>query len=132
MTRLLLLLLSVHLFAVSLLPGGNAHELTEMPTLWHHYEAHHADSSLTGFLAEHFLAAPYAQDTQETHGDEHQSLPWHHSHDTTAPAVYLPPVVGNWALVALTYRLGTSPRPTLLVLSARPGTARPCWQPPRA
>ncbi|WP_426491387.1 hypothetical protein [Hymenobacter sp. 102] len=130
MSRFLLLLLSFHLLAVSLLPGGDARELTEVASAWQHRTHEHASSTLLDFVYDHFVAA----DSHEHSGDhaaDHQSLPLHHGHDTASAAVYVLPVALTWqpnpAQYAAASRLPNHAEP-----AARQGVLRPCWQPPRA
>ncbi|SDX88766.1 hypothetical protein [Hymenobacter psychrophilus] len=132
MKRLLLLLLSLHLLAVSCLPGGNAQELAEAPALWQHHNQDHAASDLADFFYDHFLAAAHTH--HDTGGaNKHQSLPFHHVHDYAAPAVFLPPVAARWALlVAPAWSALSASRPAPAVLATHPGMARRCWQPPQA
>ncbi|NVO31869.1 hypothetical protein [Hymenobacter lapidiphilus] len=129
MKRLLLLLLSLHLLAISCLPGGNAQELAEASVLWQHHDQHHAASGLVGFFYDHFLADAHHEDGGT---DEHQSLPFHHTHDYAAPAVYLPPVAARWVLLVPRWSALGGSRPLPAVLATHPGMARRCWQPPQA
>lgn len=132
MKRLLLLLLSLHLLAVSCLPGGNVQELAEASKLWQHHAQDHAASSLVDFFYDHFLAAAHTHDT-DGGANKHQSLPFHHVHDYAAPAVFLPPVAARWALLlAPAWSALSASRPAPAVLATHPGMARRCWQPPQA
>ncbi len=131
MKRLLLLLLSLHLLAVSCLPGGDAQELAEASTLWQHHDQDHAASGLVDFFYDHFLADAHAHE-QQSGANDHKSLPFHHVHDYAAPAMYLPPVAGRWALAVSGWPALSARRPAPTLLATHPGMARICWQPPRA
>ncbi|RFP63556.1 hypothetical protein D0N36_18695 [Hymenobacter lapidiphilus] len=131
MKRLLLLLLSLHLLAVSCLPGGNAQELAEASALWQHHDQDHAASGLVGFFYDHFLAHSHSHG-EDGGTDEHQSLPLHHTHDYAAPAVYLPPVAARWAVAVFGWSALSASRPLAAVPATHPGMARVCWQPPQA
>ncbi|RTQ47486.1 hypothetical protein EJV47_18860 [Hymenobacter gummosus] len=132
MTRLLLLLLSFHLFAVSLLPGADAHELAEVKQAWQHRAAHHADSSLWGFVYAHFVVIGEHEHPGE-HAADHQGLPLHHHcHDVSCGPMYPLPAPLHLHPQPLVAYAEAGKLPPHAVPAARAGISRPCWQPPRA
>ncbi|WP_400192231.1 hypothetical protein [Hymenobacter sp. B81] len=123
--RLVIALLSLQLFAVSLVPAGNALELLKLPQLVEHYRQEHAGSPITRFLYDHYAGLH----NQQRHSDHH-SLPLHCClHQATALA--LPPVL----------RLALPPQPPEFtaeqqyggeyVASTPRGVPSTCFQPPR-
>ncbi|KUG09362.1 hypothetical protein [Solirubrum puertoriconensis] len=125
MKRLIIALLSWHLFAVSLVPAGNALELLKIPQLVDHYQQQHAGSSVLRFLYDHYAGLHNQQRQQD-----HESLPLHTClHQATALA--LPPVLR----LALPQPLEFSEAQQYggeYVVSAPRGVSRTYFQPPRS
>jgi hypothetical protein len=122
--RILVILLSLHLFVVSLLPGGDAHELCELPDLWAHQQQNHAADGFWAFFYDHYLGA-------HKDGAEHQALPYHHVHPSAAQLADVPPYPLAWEPSPLSARkdvVWAMQRQT----DASIAVARAWWQPPRA
>ncbi|GAB2956922.1 hypothetical protein GCM10027048_24050 [Hymenobacter coalescens] len=123
--QLVILLLSLHLFGVSLLPAADAVELAKLPVLISHYQQQHPTNSVWRFLYDH-----YAGRHNQEHQREHKALPLHCCQHQ-APVMALPPAL----------RLALPPQPPVFaearqyrgeyVASAPRGISRPCFQPPR-
>ncbi|GAA4372019.1 hypothetical protein [Hymenobacter koreensis] len=124
--RLVIALLSLHLFAVAMVPAGNALELLKLPQLVEHYRQQHAGTAVMSFLYDHY-AGLHNQQRQS----DHHSLPLHCClHQATALA--LPPVLR----LALPPQL---PEFTVeqqyrgeYVASTPRGVPSTCFQPPRS
>lgn len=123
--RLLIALLSLHLFVAGLMPAGNVLELAKLPVLVSHYQQQHATNSVWRFLYDHY-AGPH----NKQHQRDHTQLPLHCCLHQVA-AMALPPVL----------RLHLPPQPPEFavvrqyrgeyVASAPRGISRACFQPPR-
>ena len=126
--RLLLLFLSLHLLGVSFLPGADAHELAEASKLWQHHETEHAGAGFWDFFYDHYLSDTHRHPTS----DEHRSLPFHHAHACGMQLAFFL-AAKPWHPAPLpVYALKSAKKPRPTAEAAPAGTARRCWQPPRA
>ena len=123
--RVLALLFSLHFLLVSLLPGGDAHELHDLPDAWVHHQSEHATDGLWSFFVDHYL-------DDHQHDAEHHSLPCHHAHECTGQIAALPPQVP--ALMNGSPLVPARPARTFaeLVSAAPTRAGTGAWQPPRA
>jgi hypothetical protein len=126
MKRLVIAVLSLHLFVAGLMPAGNVLELVKLPVLITHYQQQHATNSVWRFLYDH-----YAGRHNQEHQRDHAELPLHCClHQATA--LGLPPVL---RLLPLPQPLPEFPEARQYageyVASAPRGISRPCFQPPR-
>ncbi len=124
--RFLTLLLALHLFAVSLLPGADARELGDLPTLLAHRQAAHAMSGLGAFFYDHYIG-----DHKDTDDGAHEALPYHHVHAGAAQVADVPAPPFVWepaAPVPFEAAVWGAPmRPDAPI-----AVARAWWQPPQA
>jgi hypothetical protein len=123
--RFLTLLLSLHLFAVSLLPGADVHELHDLPTLLAHRQAAHAASGFWAFFYDHYIG-----DHKDTDG-AHKALPYHHVHVCAAQVADMPTPPFVWEPAALA-PLEAADWGAVMRPGAPIAVARAWWQPPQA
>ncbi len=118
-------LIALHLFAVSLLPGGDAQALCELPTLWAHHQADHAGASFWSFFYDHYLGEHKGR-------AEHQALPGHHAPTGAAQVADMPPPEISLETPAPLPVPGAARTFARLVSTAPTRAGTGLWQPPRA
>ncbi|RAK63850.1 hypothetical protein [Hymenobacter edaphi] len=125
MKRVVIAVLSLHLFVAGLMPAGNVLELVKLPVLISHYQEQHATNSVWRFLYDH-----YAGRHNQEHQHDHAQLPLHcclHQ----APAMALPPALRLPLQPQLPEFAEARQYRGEYVASAPRGISRPCFQPPR-
>jgi hypothetical protein len=80
------LLLAFHMLLGSLLPHADYTELTKLPDLYEHYQAHlqrsHGQLSLASFLLMHYA------DRHHQQSENHEKLPFQHNHSCVGIVFY--------------------------------------------